>query len=334
MKRNDYLDTSDSYSYGLDLSKFKIDLPKSPKKSTTPRKRYVCIDLEMTEFSAEQRHFVPGAIGEVIQFGAVMLDENYNMISKFTSYVNPVFSSVTPIIQKLTGITNSVLERADDFVSVFDKFAYWRGEGEIITFCWSQADHKQLWNELEAKGRYRYDLFAILRDFVDLQQLFGSLVSSKTSVSLESAMRLLQMEYEGKIHTAYSDSFNTARILHKLFCTESLNLDFEYINPRMNRKDSLNCKSQEDDYSCSFASFLPSEVLAQFGWSDEISEENTNENYKVEENTVLLEKSPLESLVDDKEINSLCEKYKIDFTKWFKLAIEVMNTEEMMVVNG
>lgn len=28
MKRNDYLDTTDSYSYGPDFSKTKLDLPK------------------------------------------------------------------------------------------------------------------------------------------------------------------------------------------------------------------------------------------------------------------------------------------------------------------
>lgn len=42
--------------------------------------------------------------------------------------------------------------------------------------------------------------------------MFGKLVSSKTAVGLESAMKLLQMEYKGQIHTELSDSYNTARI--------------------------------------------------------------------------------------------------------------------------
>ena len=77
-------------------------MPKPEKKHKAPAKRYVCIDLEMTEFSASQRGLVPGANGEVIQFGAVMLDE-----------------------------------KADDFITVFDKFCYWCGEGDITTFCCS-----------------------------------------------------------------------------------------------------------------------------------------------------------------------------------------------------
>ena len=117
MKRfDDVMDTSNVYSYGIDLSKIKLDFSKSPKKHKAPAKRYVCIDLEMTEFSASQRCFVPGANGEVIQFGAVMLDENYNMLSEFSSYVKPVYSSVTPIINQLTGIINQNLEKPMTFL--------------------------------------------------------------------------------------------------------------------------------------------------------------------------------------------------------------------------
>ena len=294
-------------------------------------KRYICIDLEMTEFTPSQRSCVPGANGEVIQFGAVLLDENYNLLSEFSSYVKPVYSSVTPAIYQLTGISNKSLEKADDFITAFDKFCYWRGEGDITTFCWSKTDFNQLWSELEAKGKHRYDLFTILQDFVDLQSIFGKLVSSKTSIGLESAMRLLQMDYKGQVHSALSDSYNTARILHKLFCTESLDLDFEYINPS---KEVLQDKKKDTaEYNCSFASFLSPELLAQFGYSntaeepeaDDCSYEETSEDLQA------LEDSPLYGMVDDKEIAGLCSKYNIEVHSWLKLATEVMNTQEMQV---
>ena len=332
MKRtDDVMDISNVYSYGIDLSKFKFDLTKKPKKHKALAKRYVCIDLEMTEFSASQRCFVPGANGEVIQFGAVMLDENYNMLSEFSSYVKPVYSSVTPIINQLTGITNQNLEKADNFLTVFDKFCYWRGEGNITTFCWSKADFNQLWAELEAKGKHRYDLFGTFHDFVDLQNIFGKLVSSKTSVGLEAAMRLLQMDFKGQIHTALSDSYNTACILHKLFCTESLDLEFEYINP--SKENVAEKKEEKAEYKCSFASFLSPELLDQFGYSDSENEE-PEDDYSYEgaaEDLQDLETSPLYGLVDNEEIANLCSKYKIEVQRWLKLATEVMDTQEMQV---
>ena len=54
MKKNDVMDVSNAYSYKLDLNKIKQELPKTSKKHKAPAKRYVCIDLEMTEFTASQ----------------------------------------------------------------------------------------------------------------------------------------------------------------------------------------------------------------------------------------------------------------------------------------
>lgn len=296
----------------------------------THLKRYICIDLEMTEFTSQQRHFIPGANGEIIQFGAVMLDEKFNMISKFSSFVKPRYTSITPVIQDLTGITDELLNSADDFLTVFDKFAYWRGEGDITTFCWSKADHNQLWYELNAKGNNRDDLFQVLNNFVDLQQFFGKLVSSKTMVSLESAMRLLQMNYEGQVHSAYSDSFNTARILHKLMCSETIVRDFDYIAIK-NPKKSKN-KIEKINYNSSFASFMPQELLVQFGYLKESKDETKkSEIYVMDEDINLLKESPLYHLVDKNEIKNLCLKYKIVFKNWLKLAVEVFTIEEMLV---
>ena len=253
------------------------------------------------------------------------------MLSEFSSYVKPVYSSVTPIINQLTGISNKNLEKADDFLTVFDKFCYWRGEGDITTFCWSKVDFNQLWSELEAKGKHRYDLFRTLHDFVDLQDIFGKLISSKITVGLESAMRLLQMDFKGQVHTALSDSYNTARILHKLFCTESLEFDFEYISP--SKETSANSQREIVDYNCSFASFLSPELLARFGYSDTSAESETEE-YSYEEaseDLQALEESPLYGMVDNQEIAELCSKYNIEVQSWLKLATQVMNTQEMQV---
>ena len=256
------------------------------------KKRYVCIDLEMTEFTASQRTCVPGANGEVIQFGAVMLDEDYNLLSEFSSYVKPVFSSVTAVINQLTGISNKSLEKADDFITVFDKFAYWRGEGDITTFCWSKSDFNQHW--------------------------------------ASAAMKLLQMDYKGQVHSALSDSYNTARILHKLFCTESLNLDFEYMNPT--KETSAEKQRDQAEYNCSFASFLSPELLSQFGYRADAEEEPAASTYEeTKEDFQLIKDSPLAGLINNEEIAGLCSKYNIEVHSWLKLATQVMATQEMQV---
>ena len=273
MIRDDVMDTSNVYSYGIDLCKLKLDLPKSQNKAKHPAKRYVCIDIEMSELTASQKQMICGLRNEVIQIGAVMLDENYNMISEFNSYVKPCYSSVTPLIHELTGITNEKLEKADDFITAFDKYNYWLGDAEITTFCWSKSDFTQLWNELELKAKHRTDLFAPLKNFVDLQQIYCDQIGAEIPVSLEAALKFLQLDYQGQIHTANCDAFNTARILHKIFCSKGLKPSIEYISsakaPRIKNETKKvldKVRARDNDNNCSFAAFLSPELLAQFGY--------------------------------------------------------------------
>jgi|GEM_PF-5885633 len=129
-------------------------------------KRFVCIDLEMSQLTPEQIHMVgSGLRSEVIQIDATMLDENYNMISGSKSYVKPKYSSVTHLIYELTEITNAMLENADDFISTIDKYKYWLGdaENEITTLCWSKSDFNQLWTALSVKAKHREDLLRIIQ---------------------------------------------------------------------------------------------------------------------------------------------------------------------------
>lgn len=104
-------------------------------------KRFVCLDLEMSELTVEQKQMICGLRNEIIQIGAVMLDENYNMISEFNTYVKPCYSSVTQSIKELTGITNEGLENADDFLSIEDfssidsPLSYLAEESSFISLC-------------------------------------------------------------------------------------------------------------------------------------------------------------------------------------------------------
>ena len=86
MKKADVMDTANVYYYGIDLSKFKLDLPKESKKHKAPAKRYICSDLEMTEFTSSQRTCVPGAkyneqtVNEVTQKVTVKFTANQKKI--------------------------------------------------------------------------------------------------------------------------------------------------------------------------------------------------------------------------------------------------------------
>lgn len=327
----DYQAGKDTYSYHcFDFSGIKASLPKKEKKN-----RYVCLDIEMSELNSCERQMTCGMRNEIIQIGAVMLDENFNMISQFQTYVKPKFSSITPTIYNLTGITDEKLEHADDFITAFDKYCYWLGDNKVTTFCWSKTDYIQLWDELHLKARHRDDLFESLKSFVDLQDIFCRLLGARVSVSLESALRFMQLDFEGQVHTANCDAYNTGRILHKIFCSENLEPEYEYLDYQKDsgkqpskavKKNSV----QKDSYNTSFASFLSPELQKLYGY---LSEEETVEEEaeeEITEDSLSISESVLAGQVDEDVIKALCGKYKVRVSDWISFAVEVMNTDEML----
>lgn len=309
-------------------------------------KKFVCVDLEMCKLNASERRLVPSLRYEIIQLGAVLLDENYNLISEFSSYVKPHFSFVNSEIKNLTGISNATLKNAPDFAYVIDKYNDWIGDSEITSFCWSKTDYNQLWDEINAKVRQRKDLFDSIKNFVDLQEIFDKQIGSKISISVESALKFLNLNFQGQVHQANYDAYNTARILHKIFCTKTIDVNFEYLNYNPHKNENL---KNDDEYKTSFASFLSPELLEKLGFknknslknSDFDSDENkiifNKENEKLEKEEfdeklcdISLVKNPkLLELFDMNEIQNLCIKYKLPILSWENFAQKIIETSDM-----
>ena len=296
-------------------------------------KRYVCIDIEMSKMTATEKRLIHGLTKETIQIGAVMLDENFNCISKFQTYVKPVFSHMTSDIEELTSIHQSNLDKADDFITAFDKYCSWVGDSDITTFCWDSIDYKQLWNELYAKGKHRKDLFSYLENFVDLQKTFCDLLHSKQRLSLDSAVEVIDEEFKGAQHDALNDAYNTAVVLHKI-CScnnDDINPIFEPLN--VNAEEEEGSKEEEkEEYTTSFASFLSPDLQKLFGYTSNV-EDNSN-SYSTQDEGSLEEEE--ESF--DEEIPALsgvkaeiCSKYGIPKYSLYCFCQNISSTTSMKV---
>lgn len=75
--------------------------------------------------------------GEIIEIGAVKLDERGREISCFKEYVRPKYAKdIDATCQELTGITMDTVRDAQGFTPVFRRFLAWCGEtGEMIMKC-------------------------------------------------------------------------------------------------------------------------------------------------------------------------------------------------------
>lgn len=179
-------------------------------------KRYIFVDFEMQPIDHKE-HPDEWSIArhEIIEFGAVMLDEELKETGSFQRYVKPQYSTeIHETVRAMTGITEEMLSDADTFESVFDVFLDWcASEGDYLIYAWSGADRGQLTHEIELKriaadGRMEY----MLSHWYDYQRIFTRAIGRSLAVSLDRAVEACGMEFEGQMHDALWDARNTARL--------------------------------------------------------------------------------------------------------------------------
>lgn len=252
-------------------------------------KFHVCLDLEMSELTPSEMGMIC-LKREVIQIGAVILDEKFKLIDKFCMFVKPKFSRISEFINGLTGIDDEDVENATDFETAFSAYVEWiekkTGGEKFVTYCWSFMDHTQLRDELSVKAKERDDLFKNLETFVDLQRTFGEVLGTHSSIALGTAVQYCHEVFAGKEHSAIDDAFNTAVILSKLCTCKKFSPQFHMLNESyvaMAEQEKQEEKELHKSFSSAFASFLKPEQLKKFGIKKETQEEL--EHKKIAETT-------------------------------------------------
>lgn len=173
----------------------------------------VVIDFEFCEISRTKRKLNgTNLYHEIIEFGAVILDDDMNILGRFQKLVKPQFGSVSPYISNLTGIKNEMLENEAPFAEVMQAFRQWIGEGEYEICSWSMNDYKQLWEEIHEKCPVGVYLDGF-QNWRDVQREFGDGLAYAGKLSLQNAMYAVDTAFEGKAHQALADAENTSKLV-------------------------------------------------------------------------------------------------------------------------
>ena len=176
---------------------------------------YIVFDLEWNQGGDSEKQLVEKIPFEVIEIGAIKLDENKQTLDTFTMLIKPViYKQLHYVTKKMLGITMEELEHEKTFWKVMKKFLDWCGEDFI--FCtWGPLDL------LELQRNMRYHKMPSFSDgpltFLDVQKLFSlQFEDGKTRRSLESAIDLLSLPKDIAFHRALDDAYYTAKILQKI----------------------------------------------------------------------------------------------------------------------
>jgi len=180
----------------------------------------IFVDLEMHPIARAFTKEFATLKNEIIEIGAVMLDEHLREIASFKEYVHPDYSNkVYAKYQKLTSITTEMLADAPCFQSVFARFCKWCGNDYII-YSWSDNDiftleDNMLYHEMEID-----DLPACY----DIQPMFDDQISQNDrNMALSYAVWKLDIKVSsGHLHDALCDAKETAEVMKRLDLSEGL----------------------------------------------------------------------------------------------------------------
>ncbi len=171
---------------------------------------HVVIDLEMNpNRNKEIRRLLPE---EVIEIGAVKLDENFKQVDEFQRYVKPEYGSITQHISKLTGITDETVADKNPFAVEFNNFLSWIGTDDAALYSWSNSDLAQFQSECAFKLP-EFDLSRLENNWIDLQKAFDNKIGLNSNLALSTALGAMNRNFKGIQHTALADASNTAAIL-------------------------------------------------------------------------------------------------------------------------
>ncbi len=178
---------------------------------------YIVLDLEwnqaMNSKASIFNHLPIHLAGEIIQIGAVKLNDDFTPGEEFQSDVRPIyFRSMHYKVKKLTGIDKDRLSHSDTFPEVFDRFRAWCGEGaQFIT--WGYDDRRIMEQNIIV-----HDLdWDWIDDWINLQLIYNIQTDGdKNQKSLSTAMEHFAIEQTRVAHDALGDAYNTALICSRL----------------------------------------------------------------------------------------------------------------------
>ena len=203
---------------------------------------YVVVDFEWNQAcygKGSENRKIPF---EIIEIGAVKLDENLKEIDRFSRTIRPkVYKKLHYITRDLTGITQEELCASDPFSYVLVDFMLWCGKDYI--FCtWGNMDLV----ELQRNMKY-YGLLDLLKGpvkYYNVQKFFRLLCAHDASaVSLESAVDYFQLPKEAGFHRAVNDAAYTADVFRRIDQEEAKKLySIDYYQNPQSKGDEIHLR--------------------------------------------------------------------------------------------
>lgn len=153
---------------------------------------------------------------EIIQIGALKLNENLEVIGSFNELVKPIiYKEVNPYVENLTKITAELLDECDIFIDIYNKFIDFVGNDNTILCVWGKSDIKEFIRNIRF---HNLPLEGFPIKFIDVQKHTSKFfnLSKGIQIGLKSAVELLNINFKDNFHNAFYDAFYTCEVYRKI----------------------------------------------------------------------------------------------------------------------
>ena len=200
----------------------------------------IVLDLEWNQHSGGKKERISNKpIFEIIEIGAVKLNEKYEIIDKFSQLIKPqIYHTMHKITADLIHIQMKELNKGKSFDEVMHDFIEWCGVDYIFA-TWGPLDL------LELQRNITYYKMEPLSNgpikFYDVQKLFSlGTMKEKTRKTLEFAIDYYKIEKDIPFHRAFSDAYYTAKVFQKIANPEILQfISYDTYHIPQNRKEEI-----------------------------------------------------------------------------------------------
>lgn len=182
-------------------------------RKSDPVMNFVVFDLEWNQPLSYQsrvyREVGDRLIFEMIQIGAVKLDENLNVVDSISIPIRPThYVRIHPRIHRMTHLGPEELCDAPQFPEAMAQFEAWWGE-DVTLLTWGCDDISVLQQNIDFFG-YKTQL----PPMCDIQKMFSDHHRLKERAGLKLAMDMMSIEPDEskEFHNAENDAYYTALV--------------------------------------------------------------------------------------------------------------------------
>ena len=174
---------------------------------------YLVVDFEFTFYKrpvGRPRAF----FAEIIEIGAVKLDESLKECGKLQNFVKPhFFPKHAKDAMDFCMITDADMKKAITFPAMLEKMSAMYEAGNTLFVAWGDSDYKVL---TEGCSRHKLENPVLQADYLDLAEAYKLWHGEENTPGLKTAITEMEVTADGLAHTAFDDAYNTGKVLAKM----------------------------------------------------------------------------------------------------------------------